>query len=292
MTTTDIKQQVTDTVIAALENVTGRFQMPFLQGATGLSKNIASGKHYRGVNVLLLGLAGYASPVWGTYKQWQAKGAQVKRGEKATGIVFWKRLDGEDKDGEEYSYMMARGYKVFNSQQVDGWDFEVPTTQPDATETVTRMDEFFANLKIRTETGSGRAFYSPSQDFVSLPPDADFLATDTSTATENKYSTVAHEYTHATGHETRLDRDFSQGRFGDPDYAAEELVAELGAAMILSYQGLTSEVRDDHVKYVKGWLKALKNDKNFIFTAASKSQAALDWMIEQQPVTEAIKEAA
>jgi antirestriction protein ArdC len=282
----DIKQVITDRIIERLEAADlGDFEIPF--AGAGKDYNVISNKAYRGINTLVLSFAPYASPVWGTYKQWAGLGAQVQKGEKSTHIVFFKSITKENEAGENDSYMMARGYSVFNSEQVDGWDSPAIDTPSNPVDQIAVADQFFSALNIETREAPGRAFYSPATDFVSLPPRSDFTATSTSTATENYYSTSAHEYTHATGHKSRLDRQFG-GRFGNPEYAAEELVAEIGAAMIMSQLNLTGAVRDDHVKYIKSWLGALKNDKQFIFTAASKSQAALDWMITQQKAEIAI----
>lgn len=103
----------------------------------------------------------------------------------------------------------------------------------------------------------------------------DFKATKTSSATETFYSTLAHENVHATMHKKRCDRNMDC-------YASEELVAEIGAAILCSKLEISNQVRDDHIAYIKSWLKKLKNDKQFIFTASSKAQEAVEWMEEQQ----------
>lgn len=92
------------------------------------------------------------------------------------------------------------------------------------------------------------------------------------------YATLAHECTHWTRHERRLNRDFGRKRFGDEGYAVEELVAELGAAFLSADLGLTPEVREDHAAYIASWIKVLKNDKRAIFTASSHAQRAADYL--------------
>jgi antirestriction protein ArdC len=91
---------------------------------------------------------------------------------------------------------------------------------------------------------------------------------------------LAHELTHWSGSESRLARDLS-GRFGSESYAAEELVAELGAAFTMAKLGLSLEPRPDHAAYVASWITLFKNDSRAIFTAASKAQAAVDWLTQQ-----------
>ena len=273
----DIKQDVTDRIVARLEDVDS-FEMPF---ESFRSKNIASGKFYRGINIMLLAFAPYNSPYWGTYKQWTAKGAQVRTGEKATHIVFWKmrKVKEEDENGEEVekTIPLSRYYPVFNAEQVDGW--EAPEHgMVDETEIISSADCFFDALSMKVETrNEGRACYKPLEDKIQMPPREAFNATKTSSATEAYYSTLAHECTHATGHKERCDREMNS-------YAAEELVAEIGAAMLCGQLGISNEMRDDHVAYIKSWLKALNNDKTFIFKTASKAQEAIDWMETKQEV--------
>lgn len=129
-----------------------------------------------------------------------------------------------------------------------------------------------------------QAYYAPAQDYIVMPSRALFKDTSTSTATENYYSTLFHELTHWTGAKHRLDR-LSNDRFGSKDYAFEELVAELGAAMCCALTGVTSSPREDHARYILSWLKALKSDKRFIFSAASHAQKALDFLFSQQQET-------
>jgi antirestriction protein ArdC len=197
-------------------------------------------------------------------------------------IVFYKTSTYEDNDGNEKTVPILRYYKVFASSQVDGYEAPTTTTKPvNPVDAIAAVDRFIANLHIETREASGRAFYSPSRDFVSMPPQNDFSKTSTSTATENYYSTFLHECTHATGHKSRCDRQLG-GFFGDPEYAFEELVAELGAAMACASLGITDAVREDHCRYIRSWLKAIKDNPRAIFKASSLAQKAVDWMHAQQ----------
>ena len=267
--TFDIKQHITNRVIERLEKV-GEFEMPF---EPFVAHNFKSGKTYRGINQLLLGFAGRSTPYWGTKKQWREAGAQIRAGEEGTQIVFWNFVVVEDEDDElvEKKIPFAKYYRVHNADQVDGWEPD-SVVDMDETEVIDCADSFFANLKIPTQiVDNGRASYSPEEDMVTLPPRSAFKATKTSSVTQNYYGVKAHEYIHATGHKTRCDRKM-------PSYAIEELVAEIGSAMLCGQLGISMTVRDDHVAYIKSWLKALQNNKQLIFTAAGKSQAGVDWM--------------
>ena len=270
----NIYNTITDSLIEALENVeTGSWKMPWDCAEGGLPVNIASGKAYRGVNVLQLWVAGYGSSVWGTYKQWKAKGGQVQKGEKGVSIVFYKPIEKVKSDGTKDKFLLARAYTVFNIEQTD---IEIP--EPEETGTVACMekaDAYLGNLGATVKHGGGRAFYQPREDFIQLPQRNDFHDS------EGYYSTSFHEHVHWSGHKSRTDRDLT-GRFGDESYAFEELVAELGAAFLCHKTGVTKQPREDHAKYLKSWLKVLKNDEKAIFTASSKAQQAVDWMDEQQ----------
>ena len=267
----DVKQDVVNRIIEKFETV-GEFEMPFKTFGT---QNFKTGHRYRGINILLLAMAGYSSPYWGTPKQWIEAGADIS-GAKCTKIVFWNIKKYEDEEsGEEKTVAWAKYYNVLNAEQVTGWEPPV-ADQKDETQIIIEADAFFNNIGVKTnETFDGRAYYVPSKDIIFMPARENFNATKTSSATETYYSTLAHENVHATKHKSRCDRDMKS-------YAAEELVAEIGAAMLCEQLSISSEMRDDHVAYIKSWLKALRNDKQFIFTAASKAQEAVDWMNKEQ----------
>lgn len=288
----DIYERVTHAIVAAIERGGTRYRMPWHHDGAPTSRpvNAVSGKGYRGANTLLLWAAAElnAHPTgrWATYRGWASLGAQVRKGEAATSIVFWKAfrkgsedaadqgpIDGDD--AQDRPRFMARGYFVFNAAQVDG--YEPPAITPlDEAERHAGADAFFAHLKIPLATGGDQAFYRPATDTIHMPPFRQFRDW------QAHASVLLHEAGHASGAKHRLDRDLS-GRFGSEAYAGEELVAELIAAMILADLGIAHEPRPDHAAYMASWLKVLKNDSRAIFTAASKAQAAVDWMHRQQP---------
>jgi antirestriction protein ArdC len=282
----DVYTRITNQIVEAIEEGAADWHMPW--HCTGKDSfaplNAATQKPYRGVNVLSLWAAarqhGFPTGYWATYKQWQEMGAQVRKGEKSSLVVFWKFADAksEDDDGpttEETScrLVLARGYSVFNAAQVDGFVPPEVAERPVA-ERIACADHFFAGLGATIQHGGNRAYYQPSTDSIQMPEFEAFVDPI------SYYSTLAHEATHWTGAPSRLNRDLS-GRFGNEAYAAEELLAELGAAFICADLALCNEPRPDHAAYVANWLTVLKKDKHAIFTAASKAQAAVDWMHAQ-----------
>lgn len=278
----DTYQEVTDRVIAAIESG----DLPWRNGWDGqgaLRQPLrANGVPYRGVNVLLLWMSaaaqGFAGQHWVTFKQAQACGAQVRKGEKATRIVFFKQLEVEGEGGEDDTRRipMLRSYNVFNSDQVDGLPESIATA-PLVDHGAMRDAEREAALRscgAVINEGGTRAFYRLRTDEVTMP---DFERFSDGQAW---LATLAHELCHWTGHKSRLDRDMEgQGEFGSPSYAREELVAELGAAFIGARLGIVGDHIESHAAYLQSWLKALKNDKRCIFRAASAAQAAADFVL-------------
>lgn len=289
----DVHQAITDRIIASIEEGrAGTFRMPWNQaGASGLPTNIASGEHYNGINILALWVAslslGYTRPIWGTYRQWQEKGAQVRKGEKASLVVFYKTLsvetEGEDgdKDSGTAERMFARASYVFNADQVQGFAPIDPLPASPRFEPMDAAERFARSAGAVIQEGGSMACYSPAQDVIRMPDRVRFNGSATMSAGEAYYATLMHELTHWTGAESRLGRDL-KNRFGSEAYAMEELVAELGAAFLCADLGVTPEPRDDHAQYIAHWLKVLKTDKKAIFTAASKAQAAVDYLNARQ----------
>ena len=297
MSKIDIKQQVTDKIIAHLESNHGSWEKPFF--SVGADCNIKSNKPYRGINTLLLAMAGFNSSYWGTYKQWFEAGGgikekingkmvitkpskySVKAGQKATHIVFFRPIIKEDANGEvTEKFFVMRGYSVFNIEQIEGIEkgkYKEPKAKVLFSDfPVAESLMIDSGIQIK-HSNSDRAFYTSSQDFIHLPNKENFKATKTSTALECYYSTAFHELGHATGHPTRLNRKLGN-RFGSKPYAGEELIAELTSAMLCAITGVSQSVRLDHVKYLQSWLEVLKEDKNAIFHASAQAQKAVDFL--------------
>lgn len=285
----DIYQTVTDTIIAAIENgLDGKFEMPWHQ-INRIPENAKTGNCYQGINVPLLWVyqikKEYSLPVWATYKQWAEMGAQVKRGEKGAPVVFYKtfEIESEDEKDDPQTRIFARHSIVFNAAQVEGYEGTASAEAPSPAliENIESADRLAQESGADIRHGSDQAYYVPAHDYIMMPAREKFRDTTTSTATENYYSTLFHELTHWTGAKHRLDR-LRQDKFGSQDYAFEELVAELGAAMCCASTGVTSSPREDHARYIENWLHALKSDKRFIFTASSQAQKAVDFLFSPQ----------
>jgi antirestriction protein ArdC len=281
----DVYERVTSQIVNAIEQGVSNWRMPWhTSGKFAFSPiNVTSKKPYRGINTLCLWAAaqakGYERGEWATYQQWQERGAQVRKGEKATTVVFWKfaNSSAETEDGDETPksgsrLLFTRGYSVFNAAQVDGYtpklDAETPIEQR-----IESAEQFFSRINARVVHLGNRAFYTPADDTITLPPFGAFFTP------VDYYSTRAHETGHWTSHGGRCNRELGK-RFGDNAYSVEELIAELTAAFVCAHLGLSSEPRPDHAQYIASWLKVLKADKRAIFTAASKAQQAADFMIQ------------
>jgi antirestriction protein ArdC len=280
----DVYQTVTSQIVSAIEKGAGNWRMPWhTSGRFAFSPiNVTSKKPYRGINTVCLWAAaqskGYESGEWGTYTQWQERGAQVRKGEKSTLIVFWKFANGtrETEDVSPASgsrLLFTRGYSVFNAAQVDGYNLPTDSEVPMA-ERIAHAEAFFREIGADVRHGGNQAYYAPISDHIQMPPFQAF------SAAVPYYSTLAHEHTHWTANAARCDRQLGK-RFGDSAYAAEELIAELGAAFACAHLGLSTEPRADHAAYIQSWLRVLKADSRAIFTAASKAQQATDWMIQR-----------
>ncbi|WP_394213503.1 ArdC family protein [Enterovibrio calviensis] len=269
---TDFYQQITNQIITALENGVKPWVCPWERSRfNGLPYSLQSQKTYSGINVLLLwGAAaehGYSSPAWLTYKQAKSLGGQVRKGEKGTQIVFYKTLEKETDNGDKEKIPMLRTFTVFNLDQIDD------IASPEATEkhggggfdALDYVEGFVASTGAIVNERGDRAFFSPSQDQITMPDRERFNQAN------DYYATLLHELAHWTGHKSRLDRKGGK-RFGDSDYAFEELVAELGAAFMCADLGISGDVQ--HESYIASWLDRLKDDKRFIFKAASAASKA------------------
>ena len=283
----DIYTRITDEIVAAIRAGDGKWRMPWHHDGSAISRpqNIGSRRRYRGINVLALWIAaqavGYASGIWGTYRQWQAVGAQVRKGASGTTVVLWKQAASsadDDRDGDEESVrsrVFARAFNVFNIAQVDGYEPEPVALLPES-ERLSHADAFVEALKIPITEGPYDAHYRIDLDRIFMPPFAAFEDAASHVAT------LVHECGHATGSKHRLDRNFHE-RFRPDLVAMEEAVAELTASYVLADLGIAHHPRPDHAAYIASWLRVLKNDPHAIFTAAGKAQQAANWMHAQQP---------
>ena len=298
----DICEKITNSIIAELEKGTMPWVKPWSAGNMPRLPVRHGGQPYRGINILILwGAAqdaGYRSNVWMTFKQALEYGGAVRKGEKSTQIVFASKFVKEEQtpegDTSKRAIPFLKGYNVFNAEQIDGLPAKFAAPAPVLTVVgegkswadYAAQEAWFNHVPATLRHGGGKAFFSPSQDFVQMPPRDSFKSE------QAYFGTLAHEFTHWTGHTSRLDRTFGK-RFGDNAYAMEELVAELGAAFTMAALGLQPQIREDHAPYIAGWLKVLKGDSKAIVTAAAKASDALALLSGYQPgAAEELDEAA
>ena len=292
-TRTDIQQAVTDNIIARIEE--GGllpWQCPWTKtGEQPMPYNWLSKQSYSGINILILWMramkCGYSTNAWLTFKQAQQLGGNVRKGEKAVQCIFVKPIEvgdenavsDTDEDGKKM-ILCRKAFSLFNIEQVEGLEnLPAEPEQPeyddaDAVAAINRVaDVYCANTGVEIRHGGDQAYYSPSLDIVKMP---------TTFHSGSAYAaTLAHELGHSTGHKKRLNR-FDQQAEAFKSYkearALEELVAELSASYVCAELGIQGQ-HDQHVSYLDSWLKALKNDKTFIFKAAAAASKAHNYLM-------------
>jgi antirestriction protein ArdC len=282
---------VTGQVLAALRAGVRPWQQPWDSGlipdGEGGRPLRHTGESYAGVNVLLLWLgaeaAGYRSRIWMTYRQALAYGGQVRGGEHGATVVYADRFlktvrDAESGEATEQLIPFLKTYTVFNTEQIGGLpDRFLPQPQPALSpeqerERVAAVEAFFAGSGAVIRHRGDTPCYIPACDEIRLPAPGAFRSV------RAYYASLAHELIHYAGAPSRLNRDLGRERRGDAGYAREELVAELGAALLCADLGLTPEIRADHAPYIGHWLKLLGDDPRALFTAAAHAERAVAWL--------------
>lgn len=279
--TTDIHQEITNKVIEALEQGRKPWNCPWNKtiSDTAMPVNFSTKNRYRGVNVMLLWLdaeiKGFDSPYWLTFKQAKDLGGNVKKGEKGTQIIkykLWEKADENDPEKVE-KIPMIKGFTVFNANQIEGIDFPVPVVEETPEfKRYEEADRLIANTGAHIDHHGIKAFFTPANDKIVMPKPERFKSES------DYYATLTHELTHWTGHKSRLDRKYGK-KFGDTDYAFEELIAELGSTFLLAELGILGELQN-HTNYIGSWLERLRDDKKFIFQAASKASQSFEYILE------------
>jgi antirestriction protein ArdC len=295
----DVYQLVTDRMVALLEKGIAPWRQPWNDGKCKGSRrsfdsfgpaNYVSNRSYSGINVwLLLGEAldkGYGSRYWLTFNQARTLGGKVKKGEKATPVVFWKVLTKKVQDvvtgeWEERKVFFLRYYNVFNIEQTEGVReikrgvVAAPEETPEEIVTeempgLSLLTDYMSRESIPLYHGGNRACYSFA-DTISMPVAAAF---DTPA---HYVHTLAHEAVHSTGAKSRLNRfDMSagQGIFGSESYSKEELVAEMGAAYLSAMAGTLDGIEENSAAYLHGWAKKIGEDKKLVVYAAAAAEKA------------------
>jgi len=281
-----VYEAVTAQIVAAIEAGAGVCKMPWHAGIMPMSMpiNATTEMPYHGINIVALWAQAvaklYITGYWASYKQWQKLGAQVRSGERGSTIIFYKELGNDiaeqtNADADRPRFVI-RSSHVFNAEQVDGWEFP-QSPRASQVEIDEQIDAFVRATKADIRHGSSIACYRRRDDYIEMPSPEQFTGTLTSSPTEAYYAVLLHELVHYSGAPHRLNRECGK-RFGDRDYAFEELVAELGAAFMCSAFRIVNEPRPDHAAYISNWLDILDRDHKAIFTAASMAQQAVEYL--------------
>jgi antirestriction protein ArdC len=280
----DLYAETTARIIAALEQGAAPWVKPWFTGIDTLPMNASSRRLYRGINALLLGIEasthGYPLNRWLTYRQALELGGQVRKGEHGTIVVLWRLRrvaatsdvypEPEVQDLHERVIPLLRAFTVFNLAQVEGVPAPLQAVQQHSWEPEARAEELLLMSGATIRHGGSRAFFRPGDDEIHLPPPRAFPDAG------RYYATALHELTHWTSQPGRCNRQLGQ-RFGDDAYAAEELIAEMGAAFLCAHCRIDGELH--HAGYLASWLKVLRTDKRAIFVAATRAQQAADYLL-------------
>lgn len=271
----NIAQTITDNIIKQLEAGTAPWVKPWHSNGIDAPYNPVAKRYYNGINFIQLTMTPASTNYWVTYKQAQSVGAQVRKGSVGTHVIYFSPLEVKDKVTDEVKKIpMLKTYVVFNADQVDGLELPAPAERNEI-ETIEACETFLKAQEAVIKFGGNRAFYVPSMDYIQLPEIGQFKSTP------DYYATAFHELAHWTGHESRLDRDFS-GRFGNEAYAFEELVAELGSAMLCAHNKIDGQLQ--HSSYIASWLKVLKDDPKNILKASALAQKILSFTTSEEGV--------
>jgi len=272
----DVYSIVTDRIIALLEKGVAPWKQPWTN--SGTPQNLITMRPYRGINTWLLATLGYSQNYFLTAKQLKEHfNGSVKKGEKASLVVFWNWKDVTDEDSEETKQVpFLRYYMVFNVCQCEGIPVKkipVATRMNNPIKICEDMIEAMPQ-KPKVQFKEQKAYYEPIRDYINMPKLKTF---DTS---EHYYETHFHELIHSTGHPSRLNRKelMEMAEFWGDNYSVEELIAEMGACYLKSICGFTQGF-EQNASYLQGWLTRLRNDKHFVIYAAGKSQSAVDFIL-------------
>lgn len=273
---TDVYQIVTDRLIQALEAGTAPWRKPW-SGSGGIPCNAITGRPYHGINSFLLLCLPYNKARFLTFKQAQAAGGTVRKGEKGTPIVFWNWIESDQKssDGKPKKIPFLRYFTVFNVAQCDGLELD-DETEPEtiAHDPIPAAQSVIDRTGASVHHGGFRAYYEPTADRITLP---EMNAFETP---EAYYQTAFHELGHWTGHKSRLDREgiSSLAAFGSAVYSKEELIAEMTASFLCAQVGIDPDL-ENSASYLAGWIRALRGDSKLAVRAAGAASKASDLIL-------------
>ncbi|MBQ3458434.1 MAG: DUF1738 domain-containing protein [Synergistaceae bacterium] len=277
----DFREEITAKIITALETGTAPWQQPW-NGAEGPQNGITH-HLYSGINTVILALAMMTmdgdkkrDPRWITFNQAKGNNWYVRKNERGTKVLLWRPTIGIDENGNrEITSVLQRTFTVFHASQIEGIPDYVPP-KLNIIEAHEKAERIIDASGAKVNFGGGEAFYSPSDDYIQMPPKTDFRTA------EGYYSTFFHELNHWTGGEKRLNRVQRCGKFS-ADYAFEELIAEMGSLFIASSAGIPQSETEfqNHASYIDGWLSSLRNDNMYIFKAAAEASKAAGYLLRR-----------
>jgi antirestriction protein ArdC len=243
--------------------------------------NLISGKPYRGINTFLLATQGCGSRYWLTFNQANKLGGHIRKGEKSSIVTFWnvgeektvRDVDGRERKSRPF---LLRYYRVFNIEQTEGIADKLGLgNAAPRVASIERCEAIVSGMPNAPRMEQdGRAWYRPSTDTVGMPSRNAF------NSAEEFYSTLFHELTHSTGHSKRVGREGIEklNTFGSESYSKEELIAEMGAAMLCGVTGIERKTLPNSAAYLRSWIDVLKSDSRMVVSAASQAQKAADYI--------------
>lgn len=273
----DVYTIITNRILQQMEHGTVPWRQPWKDA--GPPKNMLTGRHYRGINVLLLASMGFTNNLFLTLKQINELGGVVKKGEHACPVIFWSQKE-KPKEGEAGTEVkkVLRYYSVFNIEQC----LSIPENRMEElhfndTERIVSCESIVEKMPLcpKIVHKGSKAYYDTVQDKICIPKLQSFFDS------ESYYVTLFHELIHATGHEKRLKREaiMSPDKFGSDTYGEEELVAQVGACFLASLSGCSLKNLPNEVAYIQEWMKRLRNNKKLLLFASSKAQQAVDYIL-------------
>ena len=288
---TSLYQEITDKIIAELEAGRAPWVQPWGMAAAkaplAMPRNASTHRRYSGINVLILWGAvierGFSTQSWLTFRQALGLGGNVRKGERGTTVVYADRFTPEDERRRAEQTGEAPGaipflkrFTVFNIDQCEGLPEEIAKVAPQPPPGLIepQAEALIAATGADFRIGGARAFYSPTHDFIQVPPPQAYFEPI------NWHRTACHELAHWVGHPSRLARDLS-GSYGSKAYAREELIAEMAGAFVFASLGIVPTVR--HADYLGSWLTVLREDDRAIVRAASAASKAADYLLAFQP---------
>lgn len=272
-----VEQIITEKIIQELENNSVPWSPQYSKFGQE-NVNFISKKPYQGINRLLLWMAGFQNPYFLTFKQANQLGGKIKKGEKASMVIFFKFYERIKDNLEIENIPVVRYYNVFNITQTEGIDYQkeldtYKTYNIKDCEDIIKDFEGCPDIKHNEQ----QAYYSPDFDYINMPQKNTFFKP------ESYYHTLFHELIHSTGHEKRLNRFKNQKdklNSSLEKYSLEELVAEIGSTFLSKHSNISEkDYWENSVSYIKGWIKHLRNNPKHIIYAAARAEKAKNYIL-------------